>query len=307
MTALFQMLGELPPAEIALKLREIGDDEAAEFYELQATKEDSFLAESLFSPRIWLYTQPQIGFIPPFKPGTKRFHTIISATNMLPDNSLANQRINIRLDWLRAYSYPLPFIDLGNNVHTILFTFEARNQVKDGDETIAFNQTYYAHSGQDVAVAGNPIFIGLTVSPNGIGFSGETVNVGNSSDEKLVRAMTSQATKTGLNLLKTAQPALVPFVGLAQELGALLGKRRMNTSVQKFWLGLDFDKGAPGARLAIGSYIVAQVRHANDITWSDWSYDTETGTVVRTNLAKGQEPCILPYNAVAFRVSLYRE
>jgi hypothetical protein len=303
----FKMLGELPPAEIAQNLREIGDDEAAEFYEQQAAAGIHYIPEGIFTPRRWLDTQHQYGFIPPFEPGTKRFHPIISATNKPPDNSLENQRINIRLDWLKVHEYPPALISFGDNIHTILFTFEARNQVEGGSEPIAFNQTYRARTGQEAAVSGSPIFIGLTVGPNGISFSGETVNVGNSSDEKLISAMTSQATTTGLNLLTTAQPALAPFVSLAKELGILLGKRWRNTPVQKFWLGLDFDKGALGARLAVGSYVVAQVRRANEIIWSDWSYDMETGTIVRTNLAEGEEPYTLPYNTVVFRVSKYRE
>jgi hypothetical protein len=303
----FKMLGEMPPAEIAQKLREIGDDEAAEFYEQQAAIRLQYIPEGIFTPRRWLDTQHQYGFIPSLEVGSERYHKIISATNMLPDHSLEKQRINIRLDWLRVYEYPPPLINLGDNIHTILFTFEAQNQVEGGSEPIAFNQTYHARTGQDVAVSGSPIFIGLTVGANGISFLCETINVGNSSDEKLVTAITSEATKAGLNLLTTAQPALAPFVSLAKKLSISLINRRKNTPVQKFSLGLDFDEGAPGTRLAIGSYIVAQVRRANDIVWSDWSYDTETGTIVRTNLAEGEEPYLLPFNAIVFRVSKYRE
>lgn len=301
----FQMLGELPLGEIAQKLREIGDDEAAAFYEQQATL--TYLPEGRSIPRRWLDTQHQYGFIPLFEPHTNRFHPIMSATNMSPDLSLVNQRINIRLDWLKIYEYPSSLFSHKDNIHTILFTFEARNQVEGGSEQVAFNQTYRARTGQDAAVTGNPIFLGLTIGPNGIGLSGETVNVGNSSDEMLIRAMTSQATTTGLKLLTTAQPALAPFANFAKELSVRLGKRRMNTPVQRFWLGLDFEEGALGARLAIGSYIVAQVRRANEIVWSDWSYDVETGTIVRTNLAEGEEPYTLPYNTIVFRVSKYRE
>ena len=64
---------------------------------------------------------------------------------------------------------------------------------------------------------------------------------------------------------------------------------------------------ALGARLAIGSYIVVQVPRANEISWSDWSYDASLGTIVRTNLAEGEDAYILPYNAIVFRVSKYQE
>jgi hypothetical protein len=184
-------------------------------------------------------------------------------------------------------------------LYTILFTFEAKNEIKDGKESLAFNQTYYARSGQDVAVVGRPIFIGLTVSPNGIGFTCETVNVSNSSDEQLVSAITSEATQTGLSLLTTAQPALVPFVSLAKKLSVSLLNNQKNVAVQRFSLGLDSDGGATGARLAIGSYIVVQT---SDISWSDWCYDTETGSIRTTT----DERKALPFNAIIFRVSTYQ-
>ncbi|SRR6266702_1033301 len=303
----FVMLGAQSPTEIVQKLREIGDEDAAAVYEAQASRGLSF-EESVFNPpRRWLDTQHQYGFIPLFEPGTTQSHKIVSASNVLADDTLKNQRINIRLNQLRVYEYPKPLINFGDNIHTILFTFEARNQVEGGSESVAFNQTYQARLGQDVAVMGSPIFIGLTIGSNGVGFSCETVNVGNSDDEKLVSAITSQAMSTGLNLLTQAQPALVPFVGLAKELGLSLAKRSRNVQVQKFWLGLDFDRGALGARLAVGSYVVAQVPRANEINWSDWGYDAETGTIIRTKLAAGEGAYALPYNAIVFRVSKYQE
>ena len=57
----------------------------------------------------------------------------------------------------------------------------------------------------------------------------------------------------------------------------------------------------------MGSYVVVQVARANEIAWSDWRFDAETGTIVRTNLAPGEEPYVLPYNTVVFRVSRYEE
>ena len=293
----FKMLGEFPPAEIALKLREIGDDEAAEFYEQQAAQ--GFIPEGRFIPRKWLDTSHQYGFIPLFEPGLERYHNIISATNMLPDTSLINQRVNIRLDWLRAYEYPRSFFNAEDNIHTVLFTFEAKNQIEGGSEPLAFNQTYYARTGQDVAVVGHPVFMGLNVGANSIDFIGETINVSNSSDMELITAITAETTQMGLNLLTTVQPALAPFVSLAKELSISIMNRRRNVPVQRFSLGLDFDKGATGARLAIGSYVVVQT---SEITWSEWRYDAETGTI-RT---ASDERKILPYNAIIFRVSKYQ-
>lgn len=302
----FEMLGSQPPQIVAEKLREIGDDEAAQEYEELAQKtERGERGFEFFSPRNWLNTQHQIGFIPRFEPGSQRYQKIVSASNLEPNMNLQNQRINVRLDRLRVFDYPRPLINFGANVHTILFTFEARNQISSGSEPVVFNQTYRARTGQDVADIGNPIFIGLNVGSNGVGFTCETINVGNSNDEKLVGAITSQATTTGLNLLETAQPALVPFVSLAKELGMALASRSQNIPVQKIRLGLDFDRGAPGIRLAIGSYIVSQVPTPDEITWNDWSYDTENGTIVKTNppISGQAKPEILPYNTIVFRVS----
>lgn len=299
MEEVLKMVGELPPAAIAHKLREIGDDEAAAFYEMQMVADSSFLLEGRFLPRKWLDTSHQYGFIPFLKSGSKRYYNIISATNMAPDTTLVNQRVNIRLDWLRAYEYPRSFLNNEDNIHTILFTFEAKNQVQEGNEALAFNQTYAARSGQDVAVVGHPIFIGLTVGRNGIDFTCKTVNVNNSSDEQLVTAITSEATQTGLHLLTTAQPALIPFVDLAKTLSISLVHHQKNIAVQRFSLGLDFETGATGARLAIGSYIVVQT---SDLNWSEWCYDTETGTIRTVS----DERKLLPHNAIMFRVSHYQ-
>ena len=196
---------------------------------------------------------------------------------------------------------------MGTNIHTILFSFEARNQVQGNSEAVAFNQTYEARSGQDAAVTGYPIFIGLTASPNGVAFSCRTVNVNNSTDQQLVKAINSETVTAGLSLLTTTQPALAPFVDVARALCVSLANHSKNAPVQKFVLGLDFDTGTAGARLAVGNYVVAQVARADEINWSDWKFDSETGTVVRINLAEGETPYSLPYNAIVFRVSPYAE
>jgi hypothetical protein len=63
------------------------------------------------------------------------------------------------------------------------------------------------------------------------------------------------------------------------------------------------------ARLAMGSYVVAQTAQPDDIVWSEWAYDAETGTVMRhpQSLAQGEEPFPLPHNAFVVRVSRYTE
>jgi len=294
----FVPLGLQSPEVIQAKLEEIEDVDGAVAYAL----------ESAQPTRSWLNTQHQYGFIAPFTPGEKRYHPIKSASNMDGTKELIGQRINIRLDYLRVYQYPKPLLGPGHNVHTILFTFEARNQLKDNnEEPVAYNQLYKARTGQDAAVAGQPVFIGLTVGPNGVGFTCKTVNVSNSTDEDLVNVFESAAVTAGLNLLTTAQPALTPLASMARGLCVSLASHNRNVPVQDVKLGLDFDTGYTGARLAVGSYVVAQTAQPNEIAWSEWAYDADTGTVVRhpDHLAAGEKPYPLPNNAFVFRVSRY--
>jgi len=301
MSSDFVPLGLQSPEQIRAKLQEIeGTTEAV-----------SFGLEKLESAqRPWLNTQHQYGYIAPFAPGAQRYHPIQSASNMSADGALKGQRINIRLDHLRVYQYPTPLFNLGHSVHTILFTFEACNQVeKVKEESVAFNQLYKAHAGQDAAVIGQPVFIGLTVGANGVGFVCRTVNVSNSTDEEFVKIFNSETVTKGLNLLTTVQPALGPLTTLARGLCVSLASHNQNVPVQEVKLGLDFETGALGVRLAVGSYIVVQTAQPDDIVWSEWAYDAETGTIMRdpSSLAQGEKPYPLPHNAFVFRVSRYTE
>lgn len=297
----FVPLGLQSPEQIQAKLQEIeGVAEAG-----------SLGLESLESTRrSWLNTQHQYGYIAPITPGAQRYHPIISASNMYPADDLRGQRINIRLAYLRIHEYPTPLFNLGTGIHTILFAFEARNQVENGkEETVAFNQLYKARAGQDAAVSGQPVFIGLTVGGNGVSFACRTVNVSNSTDEGLVAIFNSDAVTAGLGLLTTAQPALGPLTSLAHGLCVSLASHNRNVPVQEVHLGLDFETGAFGARLAVGSYVVAQTARPDDIVWSEWAYDVDTGTIMRDpeSLAQGEKPYPLPYNAFVFSVSRYTE
>ncbi len=297
----FIPLGLQSPQQIAARLAEIEGEEVE-----YGPGKLSFRAES--AARTWLNTQHQYGYIAPFSPGKARFHPIQAASNIAADAELKGKRINIRLDALRIYEYPKSRFNLGENQHTILFSFEARNQVEDGREELAvFNQLYKARSGQDAAVIGQPIFIGLTVGPNGIGFVCRTVNVMNSSDEELVSFLNSDTINAGLKLLTTAQPALSPLTTLASSLCNSLASHSKNVPVQEVRMGLDFETGATGARLAVGSYIVAQTTRSDEITWSEWVYDAETGAITSAphSLAAGEKPSPLPHNAFVFRVSPY--
>ncbi len=295
----FVPLGLQSPEAIQAKLEELGDVDRAVSYSLESAERNK---------RPWLNTQHQYGFIAPFTPGVERYHPIKSATNMAGDDTLKGQRINIRLDYLRVYDYPTALFNPAHSVHTILFTFEARNQVEnDKEEPVAFNQLYKARAKQDAAVSGQPVFIGLTVGPNGVGFTCKTVNVSNSTDEDLVNIFESDAVTAGLNLLTTAQPALTPLTTMARGLCVSLASHNRNVPVQEVKLGLDFDTGYTGGRLAVGSYLVAQTAKPDEIEWNEWVYDAEIGTVMRNPqlLAAGEKSYPMPNNAFVFRVSRY--
>jgi hypothetical protein len=294
----FVPLGLQSPEAIRAKLAEI---EPAE-------KAVSFGLESATRTRPWLNTEHQFGYIAPFKPGVQVHHPITSATNMRADAALKGQRINIRLDRLQVHAYPRPLFSPPHSRHNILFNFEARNQVENGsEELVAFNQRYEARVGHSPAISGLPVFIGLTVGANGVGFACRTVNVSNSTDEALIRVLDSKAVTSGLALLTTAQPALAPLAALAQGLCVSLASHNRNVPVQEVRLGLDFDTGATGGRLAVGSYVVAQVAWLGEIVWSEWVYDAEIGGIMRhpEHLAPGEAPYPLPHNAFVFRVSRY--
>ncbi len=298
----FKPLGERSASEIIEKLKDIDDDDESD----QLIKTDRHL-ESLFPTKAWLNTQHQYGFIPKISKTLKRLQDIQSTSRIKADHDLINSRINIRLDYLRIYDYPKTiFSHIGDNIHTILFSFEAKNQTTEGSETAVFNQTYPAKSGQDAAVQGWPIFIGLNVGQNGLSFSCKTVNIGNTGDQEILQAINSEGAEKGLQLLTVAQPALGPLVEVARGICNVLAERSKNVAVQQFTLGLDFDDGSTGSRLALGSYIVAQVSRADEINWSDWKYDNDTGAIVRNNLAPNEESYVLPFNTVVFRVSKYQ-
>jgi len=146
------------------------------------------------------------------------------------------------------------------------------------------------------------------VGANGLDFTCKTVNVANSADEALVAIFESNAVTAGLSLLTTAQPALAPLASLARGLCLSLTANKRNAPVQDVRLGLDFDDGATGGRLAVGSYVVAQTASADEIAWSEWAYDADTGTVMRhpDHLAEGERSYPLPHNAFVFRVSRYQ-
>ena len=243
----------------------------------------------------WYHATHQYGYIAPFQLGSEETD-ILHPGSIKSDSNLKNSRINIRLDRLRVYKYP------GGGKHNVMVTFEALNQTSKVEEVVSFSQTYEVPEDNNAGVAGYPIFIGLNVGSQGIKFKGVTINVKNKEDEQVLEALDSFTFKNGLKLLTTAQPAIGPFTAISLGLVKSLAKRNRNVPVQKFDLGLDFDDGVMGIRLAEGNYIAAQVPSETEIDWGKWVYKPKLGLIGH----KEDDSLRLNYNYLVFRVSRYQ-
>ena len=151
------VLGRLPPSEAVAKLREIGENKAANAIETakDARNFQTFgLRERLFPDRQWQHTAHAFGYLAPAPPGSEPL-PIQHAGNIEADPTLRNSRIKITLDRLRVADYP------GGGTHRILFDFYAQNQVPGSIEHLHFNATYRVREGEEAAIIGYPIFVGL--------------------------------------------------------------------------------------------------------------------------------------------------
>lgn len=295
------VLGKLPPAQAAAKLREVGENKTADTLEAAKDTRDfqTFGALSRFLPfqnRQWQHTAHAFGYIAPSPPGSEPL-TIRHAGNIEADPTLRNSRIKISLDRLRVADYP------GGSTHRILFDFYAQNQVSSGIEHLHFNATYRVRENEEAAIIGYPIFVGLNVGIEGVVFRCLTVNVKNEDDETLLGFLESDVFKSGLMLATTAQPAIAPLSSMAVALTKSIARRHKNVPVQEFYIGLDFTKIAFRARLNEGSYIAVQIPEAFERVWDwdEWVYHPKSGQVV----SRDDEAKLIPYNYLVFSVSRY--
>src|SRR5271165_2093977 len=288
------VLGAMPRAAAAAKLREIGEDEAAAALESAASPGKMTGLNDLwpFGNRAWLHTAHVVGFLP--ANGTT---DILGVGETKADPSLKNARVNVALNALRVADYP------GGGTHRVLFDFYARNQVPGTSEDLHFNSAYRAREGERAAVRGYPIFVGLGVGTVGVAFHFHTVNVKNDADEAFLDFLEGDAFKAGLKLATTVQPAIAPLSGMAVALTERIGQRNRNVSVQDCYLGLDFAGTAMGARLAVGDYIAVQIPEKLQRVWDwqDWVYDPRAGLIV----SRADPNAFIPYNYVVFGVSRY--
>ena len=298
------VLGALPPEEAAAKLREVGEVEAAT--ELEAARGEVMRGPVFgkrgirwpFGDKAWQHTAHAFGYLAPAPPGSDPL-PIQHAGNIKAHARLKNARIKITLDRLRVADYP------GGSTHRVLFDFYAQNQVPGKVEHLHFNATHRVREGEQAAILGYPIFVGLNVGTEGVAFKCFTVNVGNEADEAFLGFLESDVFKEGLKLASTVQPAIGLFSETALGLTKAIATRHRNVPVQDFYMGLDFSHIATRARLAEGSYLAVQIPETIQTVWdwSDWVYNPANGRVVN----KANPTQLIPYNYVVFSISRYEE
>lgn len=301
-------IGELPPREMAVKLREFGYDPEASLVEKQldnivigAMPAADFDISKIFGskPKPWQHVAHAFGYIPLTAPGSKLVE-INHAGNMTADQTLKNGRVAIRLNTLRIADYP------GKGMHRVLFDFRAQNHVNgQQEENVHFAQTYRAQEGETVGIIGYPIFIGLNVGKAGVAFNCSTVNVENDDDEAILNLLESDTFKSGLKLVTTAQPAIAPLTDMATGIAKMLASRNKNVPVQDFYMGLDFEQGPGGARLAEGEYVAVQIPQTSTVIWKwdEWAFDPTSGHIVN----KSNPDTLIPFNYISFKVSKYTD
>lgn len=270
-------LGARSDSEIAEYLLRIGDKEGAK----------EFLDGDIAGQGLFGTTKPwkQTGMVLGYFEQTASVSTevpVVGVNQIQGDKTLVGKRIKITMDKFFVHSYP------GWGTHDILCDFTGKNQVAAEAEELRLALRFKANDNASAARSGTPIFLGVTVGPDGISFEGRTVNLGSKGDEQLLSTFESPAFKNGLTLITTAQPALKPFVGLAGAVVKFLAKQSENAQVHDFNLGLDFADGASSARLRLGSYIVIQT-DAPSWDWSKFVWDRNSMSLRRKTPGKDDE------------------
>lgn len=225
-----------------------------------------------FTPKAYHHTGVMLGFIDPLVAGVGPTTCAVTTVNDIAgDNTLIGDRIKVSLDKFHVHNYP------GIGTHTILCEFAGKNQVAQGSaEELRFALQFKAMDGAGAAIVGSPIFLGLTVGPDGISFEARCVNVSSNLDDAILAALDDQAFKSGLSLLTTAQPALKPLSALATATVKAVASRSKNKQIHNFKLGLDFGNSATSSRLKKGSYVVVQTNNTKGWKWDQYEWNRQT-------------------------------
>jgi len=279
-----ESLGSQHHGDIAKYLQSIGDHEEARLFLSDAGGQ----AAGFFS-RPYSRTGMVLGFIPPGSMANQ----VTGISMVHPDRALIGQQIKITLDKFFIAKYP------GLGKHSVLCEFAGKNQVPGETEALSFALRFEAHDNSSPAIAGAPIFMGLTVAADGISFKGRTVNVRSAGDDMVMAILDTPAFKSGLTLLNTAQPALRPLTSLATATVGAIAKRGQNAQMHSFELGLDFDGSATSARLRYGSYVVVQTDEGSSWDWGDYEWNAN-GLALHPAGKPGETP---DFNYMVFAVS----
>lgn len=279
-----ESLGARSDADIAEYLLSIGDRQEAQHFIPDAGGQ-----AASFMSRPYRSTGMVLGYIPPGSTAKD----IFSISSVQADRALVNQRIKITLDKFFVAKYP------GFGTHSILCEFSGKNQVPGETEELSFAMRFDARDDSGPAISGAPIFMGLTVAPDGISFKGKTVNVKNSGDDMVMSVLDTPAFKSGLQLLNTAQPALKPLTSLATATVSAIAKRNENAQIHTFEIGLDFCGSATSARLRCGSYIVVQTDEGSSWDWEDYEWNAN-GMALHPTGKSSETP---GFNYMVFAVS----
>jgi hypothetical protein len=290
------VIGAMSDAEAIKRLDELGETELAAAKKQSLQRSPQAKSWALWAPRPWEHTSHAFGYLAPgLSPQAPA--SIQHAGSIEAEAGLKNARVKITLDRLRVAQYP------GGGQHRVLFDFYAQNQLPGEVENLHFNATYRVQEGEQAAITGNPIFIGLNVGTEGVAFRCYTVNVKNDQDEAFLQFLESDEFRQGLKLIGNRQPVLAPFSQMAYNLTRSIARRNRNVPVQEFHMGLDFSHIATRARLAEGSYIAVQMPEStrNTWDWSQWRYHADTGRIAGRDSPEQR----IPYNYLVFSISRY--
>lgn len=284
-------LGAKSDPDIAEYLLNIGDNATArEFIE------GDIAGQGLFgTTKPWKATGMILGFFEPTASASANV-PILGVSQIDGDRNLIGKRIKITMDKFFVCSYP------GRGTHDTLCEFAGKNQLAGDAEELRLALRFKVNDNGSAARSGTPIFLGVTVGKDGISFEGRTVNISSEGDEQLISIFEAPAFKNGLTLISTSQPALKPFVGLADTVVKFLARQGRNHQVHNFNLGLDFEAGVSSARLRLGSYIVVQT-DSTQWDWSQYYWDRNSLSLIRKTPKDGDEN----FNYMVFGVSAFSD
>ncbi|MBR9765703.1 MAG: hypothetical protein GYB53_19820 [Rhodobacteraceae bacterium] len=194
-----------------------------------------------------------------------------------PDPLEPGESVRLLLDRLHVHRYP------GLGPHDILFegTIAWDSLKKEGSKS-HFARQLSVRSGA-AAIGGWPLFSELIVPERGITLAFQTINLSSRLDKALSDALGSKEFEQGLKLVGGAMPAVAQVSTLVRGLIEWAAAQSGNCAVQQVDIGLDArNPGAPGARLAEGSYVFLQVPQAVADVWhfDQWKWSSETNTIV---------------------------